>query len=234
MRNLCRWFRRGGEISRQSRASSERPRGRAGWFALCFRRRARTNLPHRLSRRALAPACKCDRHAQSATAPAGEIAQAAAKPPEGTHPDAGSRRPFPQEQRRRWLRSANAIYRGQVGGAACTGCHGAAGHGSPLGPDLTGKKWLWSDGSYAGIKKTITEGVSQPKNYRSPMPAMGGAQLTADQVSAVAAYVWSIGQIKDSDSEVTRRYPQNSQFRAKKFQGMPIIRSGVMATTIPG
>jgi mono/diheme cytochrome c family protein len=48
-----------------------------------------------------------------------------------------------------------------------------------------------NDGSYAGIAKTITEGVSQPKEYRSPMPPMGGAQLTPDQVSALAAYVWS-------------------------------------------
>jgi mono/diheme cytochrome c family protein len=55
------------------------------------------------------------------------------------------------------------IYRGQVGGAACNGCHGESGEGTPLGPALTGKKWLWSDGSYAGIAKTVTEGVSQPK-----------------------------------------------------------------------
>jgi mono/diheme cytochrome c family protein len=52
--------------------------------------------------------------------------------------------------------------------------------------------WLWSDGSFARIAKTITEGVSQPKQYRRPMPAMGRAQLTPDQVSAVAAYVWSL------------------------------------------
>jgi len=56
----------------------------------------------------------------------------------------------------------------------------------------SGKKWLWSDGSYSGIEKTITEGVSQPKQYRSPMPPMGGAQLTADQISALAAYVWGL------------------------------------------
>ena len=85
------------------------------------------------------------------------------------------------------------IYRGQVGGAACTGCHGDSGQGTPLGPNLKGNKWLWSDGSYAGIKKTIAEGVPQPKQYRSPMPSMGGAQLTPDQVSALAAYVWSLG-----------------------------------------
>ena len=84
------------------------------------------------------------------------------------------------------------IYRGQVGGAGCTGCHGDSGQGTPLGPKLTEHKWLWSDGSYAGIAKTITDGVSQPKEYRSPMPPMGGAQLTPDQVSALAAYVWSL------------------------------------------
>lgn len=86
----------------------------------------------------------------------------------------------------------NRIYHGQAGGASCTGCHGDNAKGTPLGPDLTGKKWLWSDGSYAGIAKTITDGVPQPKQYRSPMPPMGGAQLTPAQVNALAAYIWSI------------------------------------------
>jgi mono/diheme cytochrome c family protein len=63
-----------------------------------------------------------------------------------------------------------------------------------VGPDLTSNKWLWSDGSFKGISKTITDGVMQPKHYRSPMPPMGGAQLTDDQVLAVAAYVWSLSQ----------------------------------------
>jgi mono/diheme cytochrome c family protein len=84
------------------------------------------------------------------------------------------------------------IYRGEVGRAACTGCHGESGQGSPLGPPLTGESWSWSDGSYAGIAKTITDGVPQPKRYRSPMPAAGGAQMTAEEVSALAAYVWSL------------------------------------------
>jgi glucose/arabinose dehydrogenase/mono/diheme cytochrome c family protein len=130
----------------------------------------------------------------SATAPAGNIVEVAANPPEGTHPDAGASADVavPEGATAEMVALGERIYRGQLGGAACTGCHGQSGQGSPLGPDLTGKKWLWSDGSYAGIKKTITEGVPQPKQYRSPMPAMGGAQLTADQVSAVAAYVWSL------------------------------------------
>ncbi len=84
------------------------------------------------------------------------------------------------------------IYHGQVGGAACAACHGTNGRGTPLGPSFISKKWLWSDGSYAGILKTIREGVPQPKEYRSPMPAMGGAQLTPEELSAVAAYVWAL------------------------------------------
>jgi glucose/arabinose dehydrogenase/cytochrome c5 len=130
----------------------------------------------------------------SATAPAGNPVEATAKPPEGTHPEAGAAAlPVPEGATREMVELGQRIYRGEVGGAPCTGCHGGSGEGTPLGPPLTGKKWLWSDGSYAGIKKTITEGVSQPKQYRSPMPPMGGAQLTSDQVSALAAYVWGIG-----------------------------------------
>jgi glucose/arabinose dehydrogenase len=132
----------------------------------------------------------------SATAPAGAIAQAGAQPPEGTHPDAGaassSAANLPKGVTPKMVALGARVYHGQLGGAACTGCHGDSGKGSPLGPDLTTDKWSWSDGGYAGIKKTISEGVSQPKNYRSPMPAMGGAQLTPEQLSAVAAYVYSI------------------------------------------
>jgi hypothetical protein len=51
---------------------------------------------------------------------------------------------------------------------------------------------LWGDGSFASIANTITNGVPQPKQYRSPMPPMGGAQLTSDQVSALAAYIWAL------------------------------------------
>ena len=100
--------------------------------------------------------------------------------------------PVPEGATREMVVLGERIYRGQVGGAACTGCHGESGQGTPLGPDLMGKKWLWSDGSYAGITKTITEGVSQPKQYRSPMPPLGGAQLTHEQITALAAYVWSL------------------------------------------
>jgi len=131
-----------------------------------------------------------------ASASAGQISVADAQPPEGTHPDAGAadtaNLAVPKGATQEMVALGNRIYHGQVGGATCTGCHGAAGKGTPLGPDLTDTKWLWSDGSYAGIAKTITSGVSQPKEYRSPMPPMGGAQLTSDQVSALAAYIWGL------------------------------------------
>jgi glucose/arabinose dehydrogenase/mono/diheme cytochrome c family protein len=140
----------------------------------------------------------------SAAPPAGNPVEEAAQPPEGTHPDAGaaanSNFPVPEGATREMVLLGERIYRGQVGGAACTGCHGENSEGTPLGPSLRGnKKWLWSDGSYAGIMKAITEGVPQPKQYRSPMPPMGGAQLTPDQVSALAAYVWSLSHSASPD-----------------------------------
>ena len=141
----------------------------------------------------------------SATAPAGNPVEMAAQPPEGTHPDAGaaamSNLPVPNGATRGMVALGGQIYHGQVAGAACTGCHGDSAEGTPLAPELAGKnkKWLWSDGSYAGIEKTITEGVPQPKQYRSAMPPMGGTQLTPAQVSAVAAYVWALSHGESPD-----------------------------------
>lgn len=130
----------------------------------------------------------------SLTASAGDIVEQPAKPPEGTHPNAGKEAnlPVPPGATAAMVALGDRVYHGQVGGAPCAGCHGESGEGTPLGPALTGEKWLWSDGSFAGIKKIIVDGVSQPKQYRSPMAPMGGAQLTPDQASALAAYVWSI------------------------------------------
>jgi glucose/arabinose dehydrogenase/cytochrome c5 len=141
----------------------------------------------------------------SESAPAGEIVKAGAKPPEGTHPDAGAATTLtgavPKGATAEMVKLGARVYSGEVGGAACTGCHGDHGQGSPLGPALTAHQWLWSDGSYTGIQKTITEGVPQPKKYRAPMPAMGGAQLSADQVKALAAYIYSISHAALGNSQ---------------------------------
>jgi glucose/arabinose dehydrogenase/mono/diheme cytochrome c family protein len=130
----------------------------------------------------------------SLTAPAGEVVQAPSKPPEGTNIDAGAAAgpPVPEGATREMVALGDRVYHGQVGGAACAGCHGANGTGTPVGPDLSSKKWLWSDGSFAGILKVIQNGVPEPKKFRSPMPPMGGAELSSDQLSAVAAYVWGL------------------------------------------
>jgi glucose/arabinose dehydrogenase/mono/diheme cytochrome c family protein len=129
----------------------------------------------------------------SLTASPVEAARASANPPEGTHPDAGTAAlPVPPGATQEMVALGDRIYHGQVAGGMCAACHGANAAGTPLGPDLAKNKWLWSDGSWAGITKTITDGVPQPKQYRSPMPAMGGSQLTPEQTSAVAAYVWAM------------------------------------------
>jgi glucose/arabinose dehydrogenase/mono/diheme cytochrome c family protein len=133
----------------------------------------------------------------NASAAAGNVSADDAKPPEGTHPDAGAAAetaslPVAAGATKDMVALGDRIYHGQVGGATCTGCHGVNAKGTPLGPDLTTSHWLWGDGSYPAIAKIITTGVPQPKQYRSPMPAMGGAQLTPDQVSALAAYIWGL------------------------------------------
>jgi glucose/arabinose dehydrogenase/mono/diheme cytochrome c family protein len=130
----------------------------------------------------------------AASAPPGQIENISARPPEGTHPNAGAAAnlPVPAGATRAQVALGDRIYHGQIASASCVGCHGADGEGTPLGPPLTAHRWLWSSGSYNGILHTIAQGVPEPKQYRSPMPPMGGASLTQRQVSAVAAYVWAI------------------------------------------
>jgi glucose/arabinose dehydrogenase/mono/diheme cytochrome c family protein len=125
----------------------------------------------------------------------GRNSNAAVGPPEGIHPDAGVQTaalPTPPGATPEEVALGGRIYHGQVAGAPCEGCHGTNAEGTPLAPDLTNGKWLWGDGSLASITQIITNGVPSPKNYRSPMPPMGGAQLSPSQISAVAAYVWAL------------------------------------------
>jgi len=135
-------------------------------------------------------------------APAPQVAVAAppqsVEPPEGIHPDAGTTGmplplPVPRGSTPAQVALGERIFRGQADGGTCAGCHGSDGKGSPLAPDLTSGKWLWSDGSLATLTRTIAEGVPAPKQYRSAMPPKGGAQLSDSDVAAVAAYVWSLG-----------------------------------------
>ncbi|HEX6309099.1 MAG TPA: cytochrome c [Longimicrobiales bacterium] len=74
----------------------------------------------------------------------------------------------------------------------CFTCHGANGVGTPLGPVMTDQEWLNVDGTYEAIVEVVRTGVAQPVQYPSPMPPMGGIQLSEDQIRAVAAYVYAL------------------------------------------
>jgi glucose/arabinose dehydrogenase/mono/diheme cytochrome c family protein len=119
-----------------------------------------------------------------------------AGPPEGIHPEAGqdvAALPLPAGVTKDQLALGGRVFRGEVGGATCGGCHGSDGKGTPVGSDLTSGKWLWGDGSLKAITNTITSGVPKPKDHLGAMPPMGGVDLSRTEIAAVAAYVWAIG-----------------------------------------
>jgi glucose/arabinose dehydrogenase/mono/diheme cytochrome c family protein len=122
-------------------------------------------------------------------------------PPEGIHPDAGradtSGLPLAPGVTRDQLALGDRIFHGEVAYGTCAGCHGSDAKGSSQGPNLTTPTKLWSDGSLAGLVKTITNGVPKPRNYPGVMPPKGGAPLTQADVVAVAAYVWALSHPKD-------------------------------------
>jgi glucose/arabinose dehydrogenase/mono/diheme cytochrome c family protein len=132
------------------------------------------------------------------SAPAPKVAAStslgAAVPPEGVHPDAGrTALPVPQGSTAEQVALGDRIFHGKAAGGTCTGCHASDAKGTSLGPNLTSGKWLWSDGSLKALTETITKGVPVPKQSLGAMPPMGGAQLSKDEASALAAYVWAIG-----------------------------------------
>jgi mono/diheme cytochrome c family protein len=120
-------------------------------------------------------------------------------PPEGIHPDAGrgaAGLPIPPGTSKEQVLLGAQIFHGEVADGICAGCHGSSGRGSPVGANLTSGPWLWGDGSLGAIAKTIQQGVPHPKQAEGAMPPMGGVALTPEQLQAVAAYVWAIGQHK--------------------------------------
>lgn len=118
-------------------------------------------------------------------------AQPGASVPPSTTPAPGAGEPSTDPQT---IALGQSLFRGQAAGGTCFTCHGPDAKGTQLGPDLTDAQWLNADGTYASIVTTITTGVSTPKQYPGVMPPMGGAQLTPEQVRAVAAYVFSLSR----------------------------------------
>lgn len=86
----------------------------------------------------------------------------------------------------------DSIFKGQLASGLCYSCHGPDAKGTTLAPILTDKQWINIDGSLESIVSVISNGVPQPKEHAAPMPPMGGAQLTPDQIRALATYVYSL------------------------------------------
>ena len=81
-----------------------------------------------------------------------------------------------------------AIFKGK---GNCFTCHGPQATGTTLAPDLTDHEWVNFDARPAQeeVETLVREGVSKPVQHPAPMPPMGGARLSDQEVSDVAAYV---------------------------------------------
>jgi mono/diheme cytochrome c family protein len=81
-----------------------------------------------------------------------------------------------------------------TGTGGCHACHGPDAKGTMLAPDLTDDVWLNVSGrNYDEIVQLINTGVPQPQDHPGPMPPMGGANLSPEEVQALAAYVVGLG-----------------------------------------
>jgi cbb3-type cytochrome c oxidase subunit III len=110
-------------------------------------------------------------------------------PPPATPPATGGAM-LPDGVTQEMVTAGQAIF---TGNGICYTCHGQDATGvQGLGPNLTDQEWLNTDGTYEGIVQTVTTGVPQPQQASAPMPPMGGAALTEQQVREVAAYVYSL------------------------------------------
>lgn len=83
-----------------------------------------------------------------------------------------------------------------TGAGFCYTCHGRDGAGmSGAGGDLTDGEWRHTDGSFGGLVDRIRDGVrANASSTGVPMPPGGGADLSPEQLRAVAAYVWTLSR----------------------------------------
>jgi mono/diheme cytochrome c family protein len=83
------------------------------------------------------------------------------------------------------------------GKGACTVCHGDFGLGSAEGPALVTGPWKLGDGSYDWLRHITRHagwGARSPDD--DPRAMRGPTVLDPDEISAVAAYVWTISRGK--------------------------------------
>ena len=126
----------------------------------------------------------------SAAAPTTDTSQMAAAPAQGQGPQIGE---VPEGATMEMVQAGDKIFHGQ---GNCYTCHGVDAKGTQLAPNQTDSIWINIDGTYQSIIQTVKTGVPTPKEHPAPMPPMGGAQLTDEQVKEVAAYIYAISHPK--------------------------------------
>lgn len=76
----------------------------------------------------------------------------------------------------------------------CFTCHQKSGQGTPLAPDLTDDAWVNFEErpTQEQVEELVRTGIPQPVQHPAPMPPMGGASLTDQEITEVARYVLSL------------------------------------------
>ena len=111
-----------------------------------------------------------------------------ATPATPAQPTVGANVELPEGVTPEMVAQGEQIFNQQI----CFSCHGVNGVGTALGPALNDQEWLNTDGTFDDIVNTIRTGVAQPVQFAAPMPAMGGLQLTDEQLRSVAGYVYAL------------------------------------------
>lgn len=100
-----------------------------------------------------------------------------------------------RDQARRWSAAIDAGEK-LFNEGSCRFCHGMGGAGGSNGPNLTDRAWVQGDGSLQNTWEVIFWGVRRrdlaDPSRRFEMNPEGGMDLSAEDLDALTAYVWSL------------------------------------------
>ena len=91
------------------------------------------------------------------------------------------------------LRVGDSVFHGQVGDARCSRCHGQRAMQAPAGPDLSKSRWL-RVAPYGSVVHFLAHGQRDTRGEDPGTPHAGAAQLSAEELRAVALYVDSLAR----------------------------------------
>lgn len=76
----------------------------------------------------------------------------------------------------------------------CFTCHRQDARGTPLAPDLTDSTWVNFEArpGQEEVERLIREGVADPREHPAPMPPMGGASLSDEEITQLAEYILTL------------------------------------------